>query len=174
MRLCILLLIPLLAACTIEEPLPAEGMEQHNIMMHEMPVNSEAEFVVNMIPHHQEAVDTSKIIYETTDNELLKDLAKRIIDAQESEIEMMNGWVTELYSEAEPAVYMEMMPDLKTIEGIQRDNAFLKGMIMHHKMAVQMAEDVLQLNPRLEVANFAQAVIDVQTTEIAEMQALLD
>jgi uncharacterized protein (DUF305 family) len=39
--------------------------------------------------------------------------------------------------------------------------------------AVMMAEDVLKLNPRLEVQAFAREIIDVQTDEIMLMQSLL-
>lgn len=42
-----------------------------------------------MIPHHQEAIDTSKIVWEETNNEELKSLTQAIISAQENEISIM-------------------------------------------------------------------------------------
>ena len=46
-------------------------------------------------------------------------------------------------------------------------------MVAHHQMAVQMAQQVLLLNPREEVADFAKEVIRVQTAEIDEMEEML-
>lgn len=56
---------------------------------HDMTVTSEFEFIAMMIPHHQEAVDTSLIVNESTTNPELKTLTQNIITAQKSEIEMM-------------------------------------------------------------------------------------
>ena len=39
--------------------------------------NIDVDFLVNMIPHHQGAIDSSKILLETTTNETLKTLANR-------------------------------------------------------------------------------------------------
>lgn len=140
---------------------------------HTMDIGSEEEFIINMIPHHQEAVDTSRAIAESTDNQKIRDLATRIIDAQTTEITMMNGWVDAWYAQAPTPKYVTMMPDLTIGDGKERDEKYLQGMISHHKMAVEMAQDVLKLNPREEVKVFAQGVIDVQTSEIEEMELLL-
>lgn len=56
-------------------------------MMHN--VKNEEEFIVNMIPHHQEAVDTARIIAANSTNNELKQLANAIIEAQTKEINMM-------------------------------------------------------------------------------------
>jgi len=53
-------------------------------------VTSEQQFVVDMIPHHQEAVDTSKIVLPTaTNNSELSKLLSGIIGSQTEEISMM-------------------------------------------------------------------------------------
>ena len=137
-------------------------------------VHSEEEFVREMIPHHQEAVDTSIIIVESTSNDALKDLAQRIIVAQEEEIAMMQSWISEWYTGEYDVQYMPMMRDLLSYEGVDRDRVFIEDMILHHEMAVMMAEQVLALSPREEVVAFAQEVIDVQQAEIDEMKALLE
>jgi uncharacterized protein (DUF305 family) len=60
-------------------------------------VVSEEQFIRDMIPHHQEAVDTSKIIVAKSTNPALVKLAQNIIDAQTTEIAMMNGWLKTWY-----------------------------------------------------------------------------
>lgn len=56
------------------------------------------------------------------------------------------------------------------------DSAFLSGMIAHHEGAVQMADQLLQ-SPRNavdpQVARWAQEILDAQTEEIMDMQAML-
>jgi uncharacterized protein (DUF305 family) len=60
-------------------------------------VVSEEQFIRDMIPHHQEAVDISKIIVAKSTNPALVKLAQGIIDAQTTEIAMMQGWLKTWY-----------------------------------------------------------------------------
>lgn len=142
--------------------------------VHHMMVASEEQFIFEMVPHHQEAVDSSRIIALKTNNEELRALARAIIDAQEKEITMMNEWKESWYPASAYAVsYTPMMPSLDSLSAYDADRAFLEGMIMHHQMAVTMAYQVLTLHPREEVADFAHDIIDVQTQEIEQMRAIL-
>ena len=52
------------------------------------------------------------------------------------------------------------------------DQAFAEGMIMHHQMAVDMAEDILEYTEYDEIRELAQNIIDVQTEEIERMKEL--
>ncbi len=156
------------------------NMPMNNMMNNDMPmgemisnIESEEEFIVEMIPHHQEAVDTSRVVL-STENEELRVLAQQIISAQVSEISMMNEWVDNWYGGGYEANYQNMMPDLKALEGNEREIAYIEGMIMHHMMAVIMAKEVLALEPREEVVQFAQNVIEAQSREIAQMREMLN
>ena len=57
-------------------------------------VRSEKEFITEMIPHHQGAVDMAKLLLEDTTirPELVK-FANDIITAQEAEIRQMEEWL---------------------------------------------------------------------------------
>lgn len=182
MKYVVLLLMIAVAACA--QSAPADNMPMGDMpmgSMHNMPENmpmmhsveSEEEFIVEMIPHHQEAVDTSLVVLESTQNDDLRALAQDIVAAQENEISMMNGWLNNWYDGGYEASYENMMPDLESLEGAERDVAYIEGMIMHHMMAVMMAEQVIELDPRAEVADFAQDGIEVQSREIAQMQEML-
>jgi hypothetical protein len=61
----------------------------HSSMDHGAMVISEEAFIINMIPHHQEAVDTARLIVAKSTNTELIELAQNIIIAQEREINMM-------------------------------------------------------------------------------------
>jgi uncharacterized protein (DUF305 family) len=49
-------------------------------------------FIAAMIPHHQGAVDMAKLALEHAKHPELKKLATEIIDAQNKEIALMQGW----------------------------------------------------------------------------------
>lgn len=51
------------------------------------------------------------------------------------------------------------------------DLSFIDGMIVHHQGAIEMAQEVLTEAEHEELRTFAQAIIDAQTAEIAQMQS---
>jgi uncharacterized protein (DUF305 family) len=55
--------------------------------------------------------------------------------------------------------------------GATVDQAYIAKMIQHHRGAVAMAEVALRESRDPEIRRMAQAVVDAQTREIAEMQA---
>ena len=73
----------LLTACTSTN-MPMEDHMEHP------KVTSEAMFIIDMIPHHQEAVDTAMLVKDS-DKQQLATLANNIITTQTEEINMMNG-----------------------------------------------------------------------------------
>jgi uncharacterized protein (DUF305 family) len=155
-----------------QAPSMMNGMN-HSMMDHGAMVTSEEAFVVNMIPHHQEAVDTARLVVAKGESAELKKLAQAIITAQEKEIAMMQKWSKDWkYSTVTPT-YQNMMGDGTQLSGKALDTWFLRGMIMHHMGAVQMAESLLKLDARKEVADFARDVIRVQSSEISQMKLML-
>lgn len=55
-------------------------------------------FISEMIPHHQEAVDSSTILLGQTQNTALKSILENIISGQDSEITMMKNRLSDQYS----------------------------------------------------------------------------
>ncbi len=81
----------------------------HSMMDHASMVTSEEAFIVNMIPHHQEAVDTARLVLAKGESPELKKLAQAIIAAQEKEISMMQQWLRDWgYTKISPT-YQNMM-----------------------------------------------------------------
>ena len=54
------------------------------------------------------------------------------------------------------------------------DTAFAEGMVMHHQMAVDMAETIIKYSDNDSVTNYANSVIELQGQEISQMQDFLD
>lgn len=102
--------------------------------MDHMGVSTEEEFIANMIPHHQEAVDTATIIVAKTQNAELKKIATDIVSAQNTEIALLNSWMKSWYPNSALKVsYMQMMRDLSKLSGHDLDDVFMEDMIKHHE-----------------------------------------
>ena len=164
----LLVLLVLLAGCSA-----ALDSSVNPHALHDHSVSSEVEFVVEMIAHHQEAVDTSRLVLETTQNPRLAALAQDIIVEQEAEIALMNQWLVEYYGGGFAASYEPMMGDLSVLVGEERDVAYLEGMIAHHLGALDMARSVLELDPSSRVAVLANDIIESQSTELVVLNQLL-
>lgn len=69
---------------------------------------------------------------------------------------------------------MDMMTmNLQGLSGPEFDKAFLNEMILHHEGAVDMAEMVLEQSQNETLRAFAQEIIDVQSSEIDQMNQWL-
>lgn len=55
--------------------------------------NADKDFVLNMIPHHQGAVEMAKVQLEHGKDPELRKLAEDIIKAQDTEIAFMKAWL---------------------------------------------------------------------------------
>jgi uncharacterized protein (DUF305 family) len=153
------------------------SMAEHDMhAMHDMMARSERDFIEQMIPHHQEAIDTAQEVLErggTTAE--MRALAEDIIAAQTAEIDDMRTWYQAWYGEDVPDVdYKPMMRPLDDLEGEALDQAFLEDMIMHHMGAIMMARSVEPYIEREEIAVLAEAVVRTQTAEVAAMRAMLE
>jgi uncharacterized protein (DUF305 family) len=74
-----------------------KGMAEMNMQMMSGMTASDIDvaFVCSMIPHHQGAIDMAKAELAHGDNQWAKDMAQKVIDAQEKEIAEMLAWLEE-------------------------------------------------------------------------------
>ena len=149
---------------------------------------ADAMFAQMMIPHHEQAVVMSELAETRASNPEILALAAEIKAAQQPEIEQMKGWLAEwgvpvmsgMDAMGEHGGHgmsgmltEEQLDDLETASGVEFDILFAEGMIEHHEGAIDMAEDVVDSkDPR--VAALAQAIIQTQQAEIAQMKAILE
>lgn len=144
-------------------------------MSHADMISSEQDFLREMIPHHQEAVDTSVLLFINTDDADLKMLTESIYKAQTQEIlDMRLSFARWFNLIPTGAMYQSMMRDLNTVTGRERDIRYVQDMIMHHKGALEMAEKVLTFKGiHEETVIFAKDIIKNQQTEIDFMESWL-
>ena len=62
-----------------------------SILLRQQLLVDDKQWLRRMIPHHSTALTTTHKIYNRTNNQKIKDLAKEIIDTQEKEIKLMKS-----------------------------------------------------------------------------------
>jgi uncharacterized protein (DUF305 family) len=147
------------------------GNMDHGMMM----VSSEKEFITEMIPHHQEAVDTAKeVLARGATTPEIKSLMENIVSAQEKEIADMKNWYQSWYGTPyQPSGnYKPMMRDLEGLSGKEIDKVFLEDMVMHHMGAIMMAHSVQAYIEHDEIKILTKAIVDSQSEEIELMRKL--
>ena len=115
--------------------------------------------------------------------------APKINAAQAPEISLLTRWLTG-WGEAAPGtagghdmsgmgentggmMSAQEMTDLGKANGSAFDRMWLQMMIKHHQGAVEQARTVLTKGIHPETKTLAQAIIDSQSAEIAEMNSIL-
>jgi len=141
---------------------------------------NEIMFAQGMIPHHQQAIDMSKMALNNGASPEVKKLAKAIIAAQSKEKAQLKYWLTATKSSMTMDHDMGMsgmlpessMATLKKLKGSKFDTAFLKSMVAHHKGALEMVS-MLDVTKNIEAKKIAIDIRTGQSAEITLMKKLL-
>ncbi len=144
-------------------------------MMHES-IESEHDYLVHMIAHHEEAVSSANILKANTQRDEMKKFADDIIKTQSAEIEQMKIWLDTWYPNDDHSVdYQPMMRDLSGLQGDALDQAFLQDMIFHHMDAVMMSQQLIVSGfaKHSEIIPFAETIRNNQRNEIFMMRSWL-
>ncbi len=146
-------------------------------MFGDMPtVDSEFEYLAQMIPHHEEAIASAELLLAGTDRPEMEAFARDIIDTQSAEVDQMQAWLAQEYPDRDVSDdYEPMMRDLTGLSGDELDQAFLEDMVGHHMAAVRMSQQLLAdgLAVQPEVVPFAEQIRDSQHAEIIQMRGWL-
>lgn len=139
-------------------------------------------FIVQMIPHHEGAIAMAQTALRKSKRPEIISLANGIIEAQQKEINDMQGWYASWYGATPPAGGMGMMHmgsmegDLTKLEaasGEDFDREFIMQMIPHHEMAIMMAQMLQVSTNREEMKELADNIITSQSREIDMMRSWL-
>lgn len=165
-------------------PVPGAGASaEHN--------EADIAFAQGMIPHHQQAVEMSRLAADRAASPQVKELAATIEKAQAPEIEQMRGFLATWGAQEDASMggmdhsamggggmpgmmSGQQMHGLGQATGASFDRTFLQMMTAHHEGAVTMSRTELSDGRYPEAKALAQAIIDQQTAEIARMQELLN
>jgi uncharacterized protein (DUF305 family) len=148
----------------------------------------DAQFMRDMIPHHQQALEMSQLAPNRTNSPEILEIAGRIEAAQRDEVAFMTQWLT---SRGEPLrrsedhhehhtmrgmATPEQMENLADASATDFDRQFLTLMITHHEGALHMVEDLMEqpgaaYDPML--FEFTNDVTNDQSKEIERMHEVL-
>jgi len=152
------------------------------------------QFVDQMTMHHEGAIMSSEHMISDSKRPELRELAENIEESQSEQIDRMQEWRDEWHPDAEqtsgmPAGMMDEMMDEMMGDGMMErmmggsmqemmgggatDEMFLRMMIPHHEMAVDMSEKALEEAEHPELKDLARKIIDEQTAEIELMEGYL-
>jgi uncharacterized protein (DUF305 family) len=139
---------------------------------HSNHIGNEIDFLIQMIPHHQEAVESSAYLLTRTADPVLQTFLQRVIQVQSREVTQMQQWHQQWTGTAyvPTDAYAPMMGNLSSKEGPALEQAYLEGMVGHHGGAIAMAQQVQSLTQRPELKQFAAAMIQTQTAEVAQLK----
>lgn len=176
--------IPLHAAQppSAEREYRATMHSMHHQMMVTYTGQVDTDFARGMIPHHQGAVEMAETVLTYGNDATIRNLARWIRTAQQSEIAQMRLWLSRraLKKSEKPAtiaqwnrVMEEMHRSMNITYTGDADVDFVCGMIPHHQGAVAMANIVLQEGRDPEMIALAHGIIRGQGGEIAMMQRWL-
>ena len=137
----------------------------------------ETRFLQMMIQHHRHGVEMAKLVNDHTKRPELRELAGKIMSAQQQEIDQMTKWLTDWYK-ASPAdnqkAEEEMKMHMSMLSGkhdADFDKAFLQMMPQHHHGAVEMAEQVEKKGTHPELKELAAKIAKHQQAEIKQMKS---
>ncbi len=163
---------------------------------------AELRFLQGMVDHHQMALDMANDCLKNASTDAVKALCQNVIDAQSTEIAMMQEWLLNWYNvqyeavsmlamEAEmgatghgghgghgntphtdPPMMMGMMAGLNRLDGQDYDIAWLESMIDHHDDAIHMAERMLNRLTDSGHAELRELAEQIIADQSAEQQAM--
>lgn len=139
-------------------------------------------FIVQMIPHHEGAIEMAEIALTRSKRPEIISLANDIVEAQTREITDMTTWYTSWFGSTPPEGGAGMgqggmtgdIGDLSSASDAEFDRVFLTQMIPHHEMAIMMASMLAATTERSEMKQLADDISTSQAREIAMMRSWLE
>lgn len=155
---------------------------------------NDVDFSTMMIPHHAQAIAMADLAEKQATDPALRAMAPKISAAQGPEISRMSGWL-KAWGAPQPAaagaqaggmagmpgmgdesgsmMSAKEMASLSGASGPAFDRMWTQLMIRHHQGAVAMARTELARGTNPESIQLAHAIVNGQTKEIAELNAIL-
>lgn len=150
---------------------------------------ADADFARQMIDHHAQAIEMAALVPSDGVSAELTELAGAVEAVQQPEIDQLTAMLERWGEDPSPSsggghddhgggsadgmMSAEDMDALGAATGAEFERMWLEMMIEHHRGAIAMAEAELAEGADAEALALAQAVVDAQEAEIAQMEAML-
>ncbi|MGW0712178.1 DUF305 domain-containing protein [Streptomyces sp. NPDC002643] len=148
--------------------------------------DADVAFAQMMIPHHEQALEMARLADGRASDSEVKDLAAKVEQAQDPEIETMTGWLRswDRPTSADSMPGMDhgddgMMSDadmteLKAMKGTEFDKMFAQMMIEHHEGAIATAKDEQKDGENADAKKMADDIVAAQSAEVKQLEAVLE
>lgn len=138
----------------------------------------EIEYVNQIIPHHQGALEMAQAVVDRAPNQEVRDAAARIIEDQQREIDELTTFLREKYGRAvQPdqrmAMPASMVEQMNNADPATAEKMFLLGMREHHEIAIRMGEIALRKAQSQEILSQAENMVGSQRAEQEEFAGYL-
>ncbi len=138
----------------------------------------EVEYVNQIIPHHQGALEMAQAVVDRAPNQEVRDAAARVIEDQNREIEELTTFLRDTYDqEVQPDERMAMMPsmieEMNSADPATAEKMFLLGMREHHQSAIEMGEMALEKAQSDTILTQAENMVSSQQAEQEEFAGYL-
>lgn len=145
----------------------------------------DAQFLDQMLVHHQGAIMSTQMMIADSDRPELRSLAQDIVTNQRAQREQMSTWRQRWYPNLAPTFGMAGsngsmmsgsmmgMGDDGANSGPDTDRMYLRMMIVHHQLAVDMAEQAQKRAVHPDLLALAATIATEQSSEIDRMRSYL-
>jgi uncharacterized protein (DUF305 family) len=155
----------------------SKGMAKQMVM--ENGKYSDMAFIDAMVPHHQGAIEMSRVALGNAEHKEIQELSRNIVSTQQSEIEELKSIKKEEFgtSSVPMEMSMEQMRGMGMMMDPQRlakrelfDEAFIDAMIPHHQSAIEMARVADEKSENQRIKELAGNIASAQKREIEQMR----
>ncbi|ANJ25558.1 DUF305 domain-containing protein [Agromyces aureus] len=172
-------------AATSDALMPSEAGVDPTGAVDDLPNDADMLFAMMMIPHHEQAVELSKLLAATPDiDEFSISLAAFIETDQTKEIAAMHAWLEAWHGVGvmnhagggtmAGMATPEQIAEFDSLSGAAAEARFLDLMIAHHRGALAMADDAIADGRNSYIRSLAKHIAAEQEREIAAMTLRLD
>ena len=143
-------------------------------------------FIVQMIPHHEAAIQMSRNLLHYTKSEAMINFANNIIKTQTAGINAMRDMLLQCgtyentadelkrYARNYDRIYRTMLTQMRSAPASSDIDAdFCREMIPHHMGAIRMSQNALIFNLCPKLPPLLNSIIDERTEGVRQMQAFL-
>lgn len=137
----------------------------------------EVDFMKSMVDHHGMALEMAEPCLERATHPALKSMCEEVVSAQSREIDRMQRWLGRWYErQHEPRMTKAERADMERLEdatGRRFEVRFMRMLIRHHEMAVEMARECLDRAEHPELRGLCSDIVEVQRKEISALERWL-
>lgn len=135
-------------------------------------LESEKDYMLRMVAHHQETVDVARAFVAITDDENLRALAQGMINIQSAQLAQLKQWLSDWYQVTDSASleYEPTMRHVQNLRGVALNRAFATDMAAHHELAIALSRQVQTLQPHREIQSMAGNIQVIQMEELLTLR----